>query len=129
MFKNNTLSKLFRFTVIYMIAVGVSLLLNLFIDHHIGSDTNKIVISTLYIGGVYILFNYFFILVKKIAPESLIYIFLILLLLKSIFIFAFIMLFLDPMDEEHKKETLLFFKTYFVLLVTDLAIKVRLLNQ
>ena len=127
--KSNSKKRIVKFTLIYILAAAFSFLLNHLADKHLQVGAEKIIESSLFLGGVYLLFYFLFIFTQKIIPEQIAPIFLVMLLLKSGIVIAFLFIFLNPMDEENKKETLLFFKTYFVLLVTDLAIKVQLMKQ
>ena len=91
-------------------------------------DEKKIVLTTSFLTGLYLLFHFVFLLLRKKYVDSIGFNFLILLSLKFAFILFFLFFYLNPMDAENKRVVLLFLINYFSFLITDLILKVRLLN-
>ncbi len=91
-------------------------------------DEKKIVLITGFLTGFYLLFHFAFLFLRKRHVDSEGFIFLILLGIKFAFILFFLFFYLKPMDAENKREVLLFLMNYFTFLVTDIILKVRLLN-
>lgn len=128
MSRNSILRKSIRFPVAYIIIATLSGVFAFYISDWFQAEPKKIVLSSLFLGGLYLLFYYVFLFLQKKYRDQSAFIFLIILMLKFVFIFAFLFLFLNPMEAENKRETLLFLMTYFVLLVADVAIKIRLMK-
>ncbi len=91
-------------------------------------DEKKIILATGFLTGLYLLFHFLFLFIQKRINNSEALIFLILMGLKFAFILFFLFFYLNPMDAENKRVVLLFLINYFSFLITDLILKVRLLN-
>ena len=91
-------------------------------------DEKKIVLTIGFLTGLYLLFHFAFSLLRKKYVDSEAFIFLIILGLKFAFILIFLFFYLKPMDTENKRVVLLFLMNYFTFLITDLILKVRLMN-
>lgn len=103
-------------------------LIDWFIKDYIHIDEKKIVLITSFLTGLYLLFHFLFLLLRRILsiPDSLIFLFL--LGLKFAFILIFLLLYLHPMDPQNRTGVLLFFMNYFIFLITDIVLKVKLID-
>jgi len=91
-------------------------------------DKKKIVLITSFLTGLYLLFYFAFLFLRKKYVDSEGFSFLILLGLKFAFILFFLFFYLKPTDALNKRVVLLFLMNYFTFLITDLILKVRLMN-
>ena len=91
-------------------------------------DEKKIVLTTSFLTGLYLLFHFVFLFLQKKYVDTVGFSFLILLGVKFAFILFFLFFYLKPIDPLNKKVVLLFFMNYFTFLITDLILKVRLMN-
>jgi len=84
--------------------------------------------GVIFLTGLYLFLYYPFVFIQKRFTDKAGFIFLILMMLKLVFVIGFLFLFLNPTHNENKREILLFLMNYFVLLVVDMAVKVRLMK-
>lgn len=126
--KNRFQLKVIRYPFVYVIAAALMGVAGFMNFEWIQVDLKKIIQSTVFLGGLYLLFYFVFLFLQKKHRDQSAFIFLIILMLKFGLILGFLFLFLNPSDAENKREILLFLMTYFVLLVVDIAIKIRLMK-
>jgi len=91
-------------------------------------DEKKIVLTTSFLTGLYLLFHFVFLFLQKKYVDTVGFSFLILLGVKFAFILFFLFFYLKPMDLQNKRVVLLFLMNYFTFLIADLILKVRLMN-
>lgn len=104
------------------------MVVGLFLNNWIQIEPKKIIQSSVFLGGLYLLLYFMFLCWQKKHHDKVIIIFLILLVIKFAFIFGFLLLELNPIEAENKNIILLFLITYIVLLVVDIVIKVELMK-
>lgn len=128
MLKNSSALKLIRYPFLYILVATLCAAIAITYKDWIQAESEKIILTTVFLGGLYLLFYFVFLFLQKKHRDQSAFIFLIILMLKFGFILAFLFLFLNPSDAENKREILLFLMTYFLLLIVDIAIKIRLMK-
>ena len=91
-------------------------------------DKKKITLITSFLTGLYLLFHFVFLYLRKKHANYEGVSFLIISGLKFAIILFFLFFYLKPIDPLNKRVVLLFFMNYFTFLITDLILKVRLMN-
>ena len=89
----------------------------------------KVKPGVIFITGLYLFLYNLFVVAQKRHPDKAGFIFLILMVLRLVLIIGYLFLFLNPVHIENKREVLLFLMNYFVLLIVDLIVKIRLMKE
>jgi len=126
--RNRQLANFFYYPSIYICVAFVLGCVEWISAECIQIQYNKVKAGVIFLSGLYLFLHYPFVFIQKKYKDRAGFMFLILMMLKFSFALVFLFLFLNPKHIENKREILLFLMNYFVLMVTDLAIKMHLMK-
>lgn len=129
MLRSNSRHTIFTIPLVYTVVASIGVAIGYAFEEILEVDSKKVVHSSIFLCVLYLLMYSAFLFFLKSNRELLTLSIVSLMGIKFMLALGFVFLFLEPTCEEYHREILLFFKTYFALLIADIAIKMKLMKN